>query len=251
MKFLPITQNGEATSDIVAVFCEMFFPLDPERRREIMLDFAAHPRFWPEGVVAIDFVSILREIPSRAELRRFCDDAAVEGQKSGFILRALSALCVVHRREDLASLERVRRAIHVIQNNKYKGYSPRTLENVWKRFSSVSHLWAAWIGRECQLENWEYFEDDRGSHSVTLFDDFRMFLLEAEDFADFGIEHKHRAARKTIRLLHSPTRITPELRTAWQGSLLPCALPRRGREERGRASVHALDPRIFEKIEHG
>jgi hypothetical protein len=243
--------DPQQLSDIAAVFCEMFFPTDPARQREIMIDYAAHPKFWPKGMVSVDFVRALREIPSRAELRRFCNEAAAEGEKAGFILRVLCSLCIVHKREDLASLERVRRAIHAIRNNKYKGYSPRTLENTWKRFASVAHLWAAWIGREYQLENWEYFEDERGSHSVTFCDDFKLFLLEAEDFADFGMRHRHQSARRATQLLQNPSRIDPGLRATWQKSLLPCALPRRGREERGRAAVHALDRRIFEKIESG
>jgi hypothetical protein len=228
----------------------MVFPDNPSRRRERLLDLQANPSFWPDGRVSTDFMLTLREIPSRPQLIRYYDDALEEGELAGMILRVVISLAKTHQRPDLASLEKVRsgfRTFAVTKDRKYlRGFSKRTLEEIWRRFSSVSHLWAAWIGRDYQLVNFEYFEDPPGSFLFP--DDLKLMLLEAEEFADFGVAHRHSAANTSTPLLATVRRIAPQLRQAWQKSLLPCPVPLPGRADRGRASVFALDDSFVELI---
>ena len=234
------------------VFNWMAFPDNPNRRREMLLDLQANPSFWPHGHVSTDFVLTLREIPSRPQLRRYYDAALEEGELAGMILRVVISLAKTHQRPDLASLEKVRsgfRTFATTKDRKYlRGFSKRTLEEIWRRFSSVSHLWAAWIGRDRQLENFEYFATDSGHESFLFSDDLKLMLLEAEEFAEFGLAYRHLASNKSRMLLNNVRRIAPQFRQAWQKSLLPCPVPLPGRADRGRASVFALDDAFVELI---
>ena len=162
------------------------------------------------------------------------------------ILRAIASLELVEKRHDLASLNCVRRGIEHLAKAKYKDYSTRHLEGIWTRFSSVAHLWAAWIGRDYRIENWAHFEDEAGAHSLTFLDDLKLLLLEAEEFADFGENHKHSTSNKAETILKSGVarRVDPGLRASWRRALLPCPIP-----GRGRASVRPLDTSFLKAAE--
>ena len=182
MPFLPVEQlNIDYAKNLLATTGVMFFPNDPEKRKEFiqthLVDAHLKDDINIKDKVTPNFLEELLHTPSIDEIKNYITKIYPQAYQAGLIVIYLFLL------QRLGKIPSMNRAVRLIENrysnsiakqNKIRptAHSEESIRKNWRIFRPVSHLWAVHIA----------FNEEEPIESLH---DFDLFLARSEFFLSF------------------------------------------------------------------
>jgi hypothetical protein len=189
MNIIPITKNCDPVLNWSAMHSVLYYPNEPEKRKEFLMAHTCHLgfKFWSEEAFKdrIDPFTYLKTINYASSYNDFAKDMIKRGKDINTAGNILVKLLWMERNENIKEPS-IRKAVALLMDTHLKQkefrkakfqLTAKGIRNCWDEFKNVSHLWAAYYYKEPSLSN-----------SYSKFSEtFSIFLGVAEYFRNFAI----------------------------------------------------------------